>query len=124
MTAYRQDSKSGKYARLRRTIGFLITAVAVLSGEAAAEPASAEQDLKNVEGSLTEVDGIRQHASEEEPRVLHIVPWQAPSGWERERKLPSIPPRGSAFQPLGLDTLRVYREFRVIGDDRVSPPPS
>lgn len=62
--------------------------------------------------SLTDVEGTRIHATEEEPRVLHIVPWQAPTIASRERQPLSVPDTGAVLHPLDLEVMQVHRQYR------------
>lgn len=75
--------------------------------------------------SLTDVSGISVHATEEEPRVLHIVPWQAPSVPARKRDDIGIPEIGEVLAPIEVEAFRVHRHYRqtldILNIDRSGP---
>lgn len=85
----------------------------------------ADDQLEDVRPGLTEVEGTRIHASEEEPRVLNIVPWQPPTLSRRERQELALPGAEAVLQPLDVDAMRTHRHFRqtldVLNVDRGQP---
>ncbi|QCF26250.1 hypothetical protein [Hydrocarboniclastica marina] len=85
----------------------------------------AQDDSSGEDRALTDVDGISVHATEEEPRVLHIVPWQAPSIPARKRDDIGIPEIGDVLTPIEVETFRVHRHYRqtldILNVDRSGP---
>lgn len=82
------------------------------AGAPAAPGAVAEPVPEIPANALTAVEGTRVHATEEEPRVLHIVPWQAPTLARRERQELSLPGADTLLQPLDIEVMRTHRQFR------------
>lgn len=85
----------------------------------------AEEGLKDVRDSLTDVEGTSIHANEEEPRVLHIVPWQPPTLSRRERAPPELSGVETLLRPIDVEAFRTHRHFRqtldILNVDRSGP---
>lgn len=85
----------------------------------------AEEELKDVRASLTDVEGTSIHANEEEPRVLHIVPWQPPTLARRERTPPELSGVETLLRPIDVEAFRTHRRFRqtldILNVDRSGP---
>lgn len=98
-----------------------------------AAPLQAEEDLDALEAvgtdtvgtDLTRVEGTSVYANEEEPRVLHIVPWQTPTIAQEDRRQLKIPDAEAVLQPIDVDQFRTHRQFRrtldILDVDRSGP---
>ncbi len=79
----------------------------------AQEKPAAVQEKKAQSGSMTRlsIEGISASAGEDEPRVLTILPWQAPTLPRRPRaELESKAPE--LVQPLDPRVIEAHRAFR------------
>jgi hypothetical protein len=85
----------------------------------------ADDGLEDVRDTLTDVEGTSIHANEEEPRVLHIVPWQPPTLRRRDRQALSLPGTEELLRPIDVEAFRTHRHFRqtldVLNVDRNGP---
>ena len=89
-----------------------LTLIAVLLSTAAALAAGKPTDVAGKAGDITRVTGISVQGSDEFPKVLHIIPWRAPTLSRRARpKLKAdMPDLLQAEQPDVLNTQRHFRQ--------------
>ena len=86
---------------------------------------SADDTLEDVRRSLTDVEGASIDATEEEPRVLYIVPWQLPRPAADERRVVPVPEADKLLEPIDLEALQMHQRFRqtlqILDNDRAGP---
>lgn len=71
----------------------------------------AEPDSRSDSPALLSIEGISANVGEDEPRVLTILPWRAPSLPRRPRaELESMAPE--LVEPMGALVLERHRVFR------------
>ncbi|MFE8069703.1 hypothetical protein QQM79_01470 [Marinobacteraceae bacterium S3BR75-40.1] len=78
---------------------------------------SVEEDRR----SLTDVEGISVRASDEQPKVLNIVPWKPPTIQRRakpELRTDSVEPVIKPIDPEAFQTHRRFRQSLDVLDSR------
>ena len=102
----------------------VLTNVAALQAEEDPEAPDAVS-TDTVGTDLTRVEGTSVYANEEEPRILHIVPWQTPTVAQEDRRQLKIPDAEAVLQPIDVDQFRTHRQFRrtldILDVDRSGP---
>jgi len=88
--------------RMLLLLWMLIMAAPLLAAEA---DSGGDREVQGVEG-------ISVRASDEQPRVLHIVPWQPPSLARRARPELRLEPLAPVLEPIEPETLEAHRRFR------------
>lgn len=108
----------------KRAAVLVVVALASLfaaSADAAGPNGGARQATVATAGKdITQVEGISVQGSDEFPKVLHIIPWRAPTLSRRARpKLKADMP--DLLQAQEPDVLATQRHFRQTGDILSAP---
>ena len=96
----------------KKTVMMLAGVLALLTSTVALAAADSSSTMAQERQALTEVEGISVRGSDEQPKVLHIVPWKPPTLQRRAKPELRTDSVETVLEPINPEALRTHRHFR------------